>query len=953
MVKTGFNWNRECPRFLADMTGNGRCDIVGFGIDGVWVAKSDGSGGFLPPERVCSGFALHKGSWRVDQHVRVVGQVKGPQLLVSTDMRVAAGRTPLPAPGSSHRSILGTTVSGTRSPDDLLGFGDDGVYIAFNSGPNMPWPVQGSLSNFGVQESWRVDRDVRMLADLTGQGRDSIVGFGEEGTWIALNDGHGGFGTPKFFPDFGFTEGWRLDRHPRFAADLNGTGCADLVGFGNDGVYVAFNDGKGGFAPPVTRVTEELSFNRGWGAEHPRFAARLTQNRRADLVGFGNDGVWAAFNNGPDGTFTPRTFTSVFVLKDYFALNKGWNIERHLRFVADLTGKGQADLVGFGEDAVWVSLNDGKGGFGPAQPYVNDLCYNQGWRVGTHPRFLADVTGNGLPDVVGFGDDGVWVALNNGKGGFGTAKFVLNDFGSKSVPVIDHVFVLIMENRSFDHMLGFSKITGTDAVTGQPTAIDGLTGNECNTPDGSDCSSPGAKPFRVYSPADDTMPTDPGHDFIPVLIQLAGYGAEKRWVPGGPYLTPNNSGFVASYATRNPALNPGEIMRCFSPEQLPVLYALAREFVVCDAWFSSLPGPTFPNRMFAHAASSGGYDEQPGGSDIAAWELVPGDGFSFQNGTIFDRLRHAGLGFRVYGTREPPWSVDAKSPFPMVASLSGMSIDSVLDLQITDEPPYPGYNRLVQDLPNQDFVPVRYIHIEPSYGFLDKFKYGKSQHPLSGAAQGDYFIKMIYEAIRNSPVWERSLFIITWDEHGGFYDHVPPPAAVPPGDRPTGPNKNGFRFDRLGARVPAVIISPWIPKNLIDHRVYDHASIPATIEELFGLDPLTDRDRNANSLSSLLTLMAPRTDAPKTVGPRFGIEPTPRTSPVAPPNPQASINEPDTVPFLAVLVARDLQASSPAERAAIFQRVREIKTQADAWVYLKEVEQKVAARRAGQPQPKS
>jgi phospholipase C len=252
----------------------------------------------------------------------------------------------------------------------------------------------------------------------------------------------------------------------------------------------------------------------------------------------------------------------------------------------------------------------------------------------------------------------------------------------------------------------------------------------------------------------------------------------------------------------------------------------------------------------------------------------------------------------------------------------------------------------VQDLANQGFASVRYVHIEPSYGFLDKFRYGSSQHPLASVRVGDNFIKTIYEAIRNSPVWESSLLIITWDEHGGFYDHVPPPPAVPPGDIPTAAHsKNGFRFDQLGVRVPAIVISPRIPKNLIDHRTYDHASILATIEKLFELDPLTDRDRNANSLTPLLTLMTPRTDAPTTVGPRFGIEPTPRGPATAPSRPGASINEADAAPLLAILVAQDLQVSRPEERAAIFRRVREIKTHADAWAYMKHVERKVAARR--------
>jgi phospholipase C len=129
---------------------------------------------------------------------------------------------------------------------------------------------------------------------------------------------------------------------------------------------------------------------------------------------------------------------------------------------------------------------------------------------------------------------------------------------------------------------------------------------------------------------------------------------------------------------------------------------------------------------------------------------------------------------------------------------------------------------------------------------------------------GEGLIKATYEAIRNSPAWNNSILIIIWDEHGGFYDHATPPAAVAPGDTSpsTGHNKYGFTFEQYGPRVPAVVISPWIPKNAVDHRLYDHSSIPATLEELFGLASMTARDSAANTVLPLLSLAAPRTDAP-------------------------------------------------------------------------------------------
>src|SRR6476646_674252 len=138
-----------------------------------------------------------------------------------------------------------------------------------------------------------------------------------------------------------------------------------------------------------------------------------------------------------------------------------------------------------------------------------------------------------------------------------------------------HVFVLMLENRSFDHMLGFSGITGTDAATGQPTNIDGLTGAESN--------SFGGQNYGVRQPAGFAAPRDPDHEFPQVLMQLCGQGA--TYPAGGPYPPIANSGFAASYAAGGGQAEPGEIMRCFSPSQLPVLNALAKEFAVCDHWY--------------------------------------------------------------------------------------------------------------------------------------------------------------------------------------------------------------------------------------------------------------------------------------------------------------------------------------------------------------------------------
>src|SRR5947209_5769984 len=363
---------------------------------------------------------------------------------------------------------------------------------------------------------------------------------------------------------------------------------------------------------------------------------------------------------------------------------------------------------------------------------------------------------------------------------------------------IQHVFVLMLENRSFDHMLGFSGITGSDAAGGQPTRINGLSGAESNTANG--------QTYLAQAPAPDMLPTDPGHEFTDVLEQLCGPGAQ--YPPGGVYPPINNSGFAASYLTVSGHGDASDVMRCQSPAQIPVLTALAKEFAVCDNWFASVPGATWPNRIFVHAASSGGLDHSPSTAEIVYWETIAG--LRLSNGTIFDAMNRANVAWRLY----------AGDDFPMVAALRGIQLSLI----------HP-FHEFVDDVAQADY-PVSYTFIEPSYNVLEDYLCSTSQHPKDGVTPGEALIKCVYESIRNSPAWDSSMIVITWDEHGGFYDHAAPPPATAPGDTAPGSHHNqfGFTFEQYGVRVPAVVISPLIPKNLIDHRIYDHTSILATLE---------------------------------------------------------------------------------------------------------------------------
>ncbi|MDC8448125.1 MAG: VCBS repeat-containing protein [Nitrospira sp.] len=260
--------------------------------------------------------------------------------------------------------------------------------------------------------NWGLDQP-RFVTDLTGDGRADIVGFGSDGVWTAL-------GVDSWALDpahrvltgfFSYDQGWRTEQHLRLLADLTGKGKADLVGFGEAGVLTALSKGDGTFLNP--KFFDGFSVKQGWHVDqHPRFVADLTGDGKADLIGFGEDWVWVALNNG-DGTFqAPKP-----VLDD-LVYSKSWRVDQHPRFVVDLTGDGKADLIGFGGEYVWVALNNGDGTFEKPEPVLDDLVYSKGWRVDQHPRFVVDLTGDGKADIIGFGGEYVWVALNNDDGTF-------------------------------------------------------------------------------------------------------------------------------------------------------------------------------------------------------------------------------------------------------------------------------------------------------------------------------------------------------------------------------------------------------------------------------------------------------------------------------------------------------------------------------------------------------
>ena len=310
---------------------------------------------------------------------------------------------------------------------DVVGFGDAATYVA-RALPNGGFgPVQPAVADFGYDQGWRVERHPRLLADTNADGRADVVGFGDAGVYVSRGRADGTFAAPQLVvSNFGYSAGgWRVEKHPRFVADTTGDGRADIVGFGEAGVYVSRAQANGTFAAPQLVVSNFGYSAGGWRVEkHPRFVADTTGDGRGDIVGFGEAGVYVSRAQA-NGTFAaPQLVVSNF---GYSA--GGWRVEKHPRFVADTTGDGRADIVGFGDAGVYIARAQSGGGYGPVQLVVADFGYDQGWRIERHPRFLADTTGDGRADVVGFGDAGVYVARARNDGTFGPAQLLVPDFG--------------------------------------------------------------------------------------------------------------------------------------------------------------------------------------------------------------------------------------------------------------------------------------------------------------------------------------------------------------------------------------------------------------------------------------------------------------------------------------------------------------------------------------------
>jgi phospholipase C len=414
---------------------------------------------------------------------------------------------------------------------------------------------------------------------------------------------------------------------------------------------------------------------------------------------------------------------------------------------------------------------------------------------------------------------------------------------------INHIVVVMLENRSFDNVLGY-------LYPSRPT-FDGV-GNTKN---------PNTYNGGSYMPQPGTVLTDPNPDpneiYERVYMQLFNPQPfdQPACIPDPIADAPPMTGFVADYANSLQQqgvtdVDPSIIMNCFQPASVPVISALAQNYTVCDHWFASAPTQTFANRSFVHAGTSSGYVDNEWKNPFG---ILVND-----TTTIYNLLEAAGKS----------WAVYYSGPlFLCNAFLTQKQLDPYA-LNESQRRFWP-YKNFASDVMSAATFPA-YSFIEPN--FIGNPWYGpeNDEHPQanlfeeggpSNVEYGEALLGQIYAALRQSPEWPSTLLVVLFDEHGGTFDHVPPPAdAVAPDSTvvPCGqPGGSSFSFTRYGVRVPAVLVSAWAPTQTVSNTIYDHTSLLRTVIETFGLSgSLGNREPQANSLTPALSEPAARTDSP-------------------------------------------------------------------------------------------
>lgn len=361
---------------------------------------------------------------------------------------------------------------------------------------------------------------------------------------------------------------------------------------------------------------------------------------------------------------------------------------------------------------------------------------------------------------------------------------------------IEHVVIVMMENRSFDHMLGYLNLPPWNH--GRP-AVDGLRHDpEWVARYTNYLDSVGYPPHQFT----DRVIEDPPHTRPSIAGQLgASLGA------AGPM-----TGFVSSYAQRkNGARDLSHVMGYYAAPEVPMCDFLARNFLVCDRWFAALPAGTQPNRLMAMAGASL--------IDDNASVYLP------DQELVYDWLTERGVTWRVYH--------DGIVPF-MGLMRKWMDTINVEDHKedLGEAPLFRWLDYLEDDLKNATVPCPQVVFVEPDYTDIPFMHSAppNDDHPPSSIDFGQRFLRQIYQAFTSRPdIWARTVMIVTYDEHGGFFDHVEPPAI------PTSSPSGGYRpFATLGVRVPAFVVSPYVEAGSVFSGPLDHTSILKLLGERFN-----------------------------------------------------------------------------------------------------------------------
>jgi len=362
--------------------------------------------------------------------------------------------------------------------------------------------------------------------------------------------------------------------------------------------------------------------------------------------------------------------------------------------------------------------------------------------------------------------------------------------------------------------------------------VNGLKGDESNPYNTSD---PESKRVIVNNTSPYIGPWDPNHSTPPTTQKIFGLAGMATQTEA------KMNGFI-EFESRHK--DPTSVMNMFTPDRLPVMSALAKEFAIFDRFFCSHPGPTWPNRLFQLLATSQGCTETG---------VTHPDTVLYTAKSIFDSIEEGGLDWKFYF---------ADAPLEM----------AMLEKILLSPGKVHGWETLFDDIAKGTLPAFSWIN--PRW-FVNttSLEGANDQHPDHDVRLGEGLFKRMYEALRAGPKWEETLFIITYDEHGGFYDHVPTPLNIPAPDNSTSfPDK--FDFTRLGVRIPTLLISPWIEKGTVIGKPsgpmatseYDLTSIPATVKKLFNLTSfLTRRDAWAGTFERFLDRSEVRTDCPMTL----------------------------------------------------------------------------------------